>query len=191
MSQMTELAKTINFESAAFSVFSRLVQGQGPGLMVLWGGAPGHPKKVNKSYFLNMVQQVESGPETVKAFVPSFVWEILENLEPDHYQCVRLKEDSGLTPYALYPTPLSIVLPLALSKAAYRKGLRPAGQIVILGDDLQEYMRFNRSANEEFLAEFGQELDKQAELTFIGASQLTWNAKEVLGQNRVLPLGWD
>jgi len=191
MSQMTELSETINFGTVAFKVFSRLAQGQGPGLMVLWGGTPDNPKKTNKSYFLNMVQQVESSPKTVEAFVPAFVWEILEDLQPDHYQCVRLREDSGLSPYALYPTPLSVVLPLALSNAVYRRGLKPMRQIVVLADELQEYMRFNQRANEEFLAKFGQELDKQAELTFIGASQLTWNAKEVLGQNRVLPLGWD
>jgi hypothetical protein len=191
MSQMSELSKTINFESAAFSVFSRLVEGQGPGLMALWGGTPDNPKKANKSYFLNMIQQVEISPETVKPFVPAFVWEILADIEPEHYQCVRLKEDSGLSPYALYPTPLSVVLPLALSKAAYRRGLKPASQIVILADDLQEFMRFNRASNEEFLTKLGQELDKQAEISFVGASQLPWDAREVLGQNRVLALGWD
>ncbi|KTB47428.1 hypothetical protein DEALK_02730 [Dehalogenimonas alkenigignens] len=190
MSQMTELAKTVNFENAAYSVFSRLVQGQGPGLMVLWGGTPDNPEKANKSYFLNMIQQVEDSPETVKSYVPAFVWEILADLEPGHYQCVRLKEDSGLSPYALYPMPLSIVLPLALAKAAYRRGLKPASHIVILADDLQEFMRFNRASNEEFLTKLGQELDKQAEISFIGASQMTWNAK-ILGDDRILALGWD
>ena len=60
------LEKTMNFPSAANKVFQRLILGEGPGLLVLWGGLPGEPKKANKTYFLNTVEAFQKGPAPAK-----------------------------------------------------------------------------------------------------------------------------
>ncbi len=192
MSELSELFKAMNFESTAHTVFERLINGNGPGLLVLWGGSPGEAIKANKTYFLNMVETFQKGAKPAKPHASDYLWDLLKQLEPDHYQCVRVKEDSNLSDYALYQTPLSVAISLALAGAVNRRGLTVARNIVILCDDIHEFMRRpHLQANEEFLRELASSLDKQTVVTFLGASRLTWNAKAIVGQERALALGWD
>ena len=102
-----------------------------------------------------------------------------------------MKEDSLLPENALYQTPLSALVPLALAGAINRKGMVREHNVVILCDDIHEFVRYNPQVNEQFLRDLAQALDKQTTLTFIGSSRLDWDAKTILGDERVLPLGWD
>ncbi len=198
LGKLNELVKTMNFESTAFKVFSRLVAGEGPGLLVLWGGHPGDAVKANKSYFLDVVEAFEQGV-TPKALsvLPDDLQELLNQLESGHYQCVRVKEDYPLpVPGSIYETPLSVAVPLAIAGAAYRRGLAPERNLVILCDDIQKFMEYNMRANEQYLRDLALWLDRQITVTFLGASQLTWNAKATLDSDsfkggHALPLGWD
>ena len=194
LSKIKQLVKTMNFDFAALAVFNRLVLGEGPGLLVLWGGNPGDKVKVNKSYFLDMVEAFEQGgaAPSVVSILPEQLQEVLQQLEPGHYQCVRVKEDCHLSSCSnIYRMPLSIAVPLAIAGAAHRRGLVEGCNLVILCDDIQEFMHHNQGDNERFLRELATSLDNQISVTFLGASQLTWNPNEVLEPSRVLPLGWD
>ncbi|MFC1875423.1 hypothetical protein ACFLY3_04690 [Chloroflexota bacterium] len=71
MSEMSDLANTINFENTAYKVFSRLVLDDGPGLLVVRGGWPGKLPKANKTYFLNIVENFQKGMK------PGFLPELL------------------------------------------------------------------------------------------------------------------
>ncbi|MDP2918639.1 MAG: hypothetical protein Q8O43_00230 [Dehalococcoidia bacterium] len=198
LGKLTELIKVMNFESTAFTVFNRLVLEKGPGLFVLWGGNPGDVKKANKSYFLDMVETFEQGmAPTAANILPDQLQELLQQLDPSHYQCVRVIEDYLLPANGdVYATPLSIAIPLAIAGAAHRRGLEDGRNLVILCDDIQEFMKYNLRANEQYLHDLSLWLDRQTIVTFIGASQLTWNAKAVLDQDHfkgshALALGWD
>ena len=193
LSKIKQLVKIMNFDFAALTVFNRLVLGEGPGLLVLCGGNPGDKVKVNKSYFLDMVEAFEQGAApSVVSILPEQLQEVLQQLEPGHYQCVRVKEDCHLSSCSnIYRMPLSIAVPLAIAGAAHRRGLAEDCNLVILCDDIQEFMHHNQGDNERFLRELATSLDNQASITFLGASQLIWNANKALDSSKVLPLGWD
>ena len=193
LSKIKQLIKAVNFDSAALTVFQRLVLGEGPGLLVLWGGNPGDKVKANKSYFLDMVEAFEQGiTSAISSVFPEQLQELLQQLEPGYYQCVRVKEDCPLSSSTnIYRTPLSIALPLAIAGAAHRRGIAEDCNLVILCDDIHEFMHHNQGDNERFLIELATALDNQTSITFLGASQLTWNANNVLDKSRVLALGWD
>ena len=112
-------------------------------------------------------------------------------LQPDHYQCVSVIKDCASSGDNIYKTPMAVAVPLALAWAAYRRGLAAGRNLVILCDDIDRFMEHDRQSNEQFLRELAILLDGQTSITFLGASRLTWNAKTVLGSDRVLPLGWD
>ncbi len=196
LGKLNELIKTMKFESTAITVFHRLVLGEGPGLLVLWGGNPGDTVKANKSYFLNVVEAFEQGV-TPKALsvLPDKLQELLEQLESGHYQCVRVIEDCHLQSGGnIYTTPLSVAVPLAIAGAAHRKGLMAGCNLVILCDDIQKFMKYNLRANEQYMRDLALWLDRQRAVTFFGASQLTWNAKAMLDSDpfkggHALPLG--
>lgn len=193
-SKISQLAKkTMNFESTAFTVFQRVILGEGHGLLVLWGGSPDNPVKANKGYFLEMVETFAKGALPAKLYVSEYLWELLGQLESGHYQYVRVIEDcSVFLPHnKIYETPLAVAVPMALAGAVYRRGLNSGRKIVILCDDIQEFMRYNQAANQKFLVELARSFDSQTTVTFLGASQLTWDAKANLGSARALPLGWD
>jgi hypothetical protein len=189
--KLSALKETMNFESTAFTVYTRLIQGKGPGLFVVWGGEPNGPK-TNKTYFLNAVESFQTGAKAAKPFVPDFLWNLLEQLEPSFYQCIDVIKDCPVQHHGnIYQTPLSIALPMAVATAACRRGLEAGRKIVILCDNIEQFMEHNRQANEQFLRELARSLDNQTKITFLGASQLTWDAKGVLGSDYALPLGWD
>jgi len=185
--------KTMNFESTAFTVFQRLVLGEGPGLLVLWGGSPDNPVKANKSYFLEMVETLAKGAMPVKPYVTDQLEQLLAQLESGHYQCVRVIEDSALVlPHSkIYKIPLAVAVPLAVAGAVNRRGLSTGRNMVILCDDIHKFMEYNKRENEQFLKELATFLDSQTNVTFLGASQLIWHAKTILSWERVLNLGWD
>ena len=190
MSELTELAKTENVWNAVVKVFARLERDMGPGLFVLWGGYPGEKKKANKTYFLNMVASFEHGAQGGKHIFPDDLWAWLAELKPNVYQCIRIKDDSGLLNEELYSTPLSAVVPLALAGAVSRRGLATGRKLVILCDNLQEFLHYNQTANEQYLRDLALALDKQTLVTFLGASRIeSWDAKFTLTEERILPLG--
>jgi hypothetical protein len=197
-SKIKALIKTMNFEYTATTVFNRLIHTDGPGLLVLWGGHPGDVKKTNKSYFLDMVETFEKEiPEHTLNMFSENLHNVLQQLEPGRYRCVRVVEDTHLAANeTVYAVPLSIVVPLAIAGAINRKGFEDGRNLVILCDDLQKFMQYHRAENEQYLRDLSLWLNRQSVVTFLGASQLIWNAKNVLDPNpiavkHVLPLGWD
>jgi hypothetical protein len=191
LDKLKALVKTMNFESAASSVFGRLLLGQNPGLMVLWGGNKGGPK-VNKTYFLDMIEGFQDGlPPGALGVLPSNLTKLLIS-HPKAYQCVRVEMDSGIPQNQLFETPLALLVPLAIARAGQRRGLVAGRRVVILCDDLDEHMRSGHSLpNEAFLKELSKSLDLDDTVTFIGTSRLSWDAKGKLGYDRALALGWD
>ncbi len=148
-SKIKALTKTMNFEYTAATVFNRLIHTDGPGLLVLWGGYPGDVKKANKSYFLDMVETFgKEIPEHTLNMFSENLHNVLQQLEPGRYQCVRVLEDTHLAANEnIYAVPLSIVVPLAIAGASYRKGLEDGRNLVILCDDLQKFMQHHRAEN--------------------------------------------
>jgi hypothetical protein len=192
MSELSVLFNTPGADEAAKVVFTRLISNEGPGLLVLWGGSANQMKKVNKGYFLNMVEKFQEEAKAAKAYASPELWDILKYLKPNSYQWVRVKEDSGLPDSTLYQTPLSIVVTLAIAGAASRRGLGAEKKTVILCDDIQKFMQADNSqVNEAYLRGLALILDNQSLVTFLGASRQEWWAYHVLGDNRVLPLGGD
>ena len=122
---------------------------------------------------------------------------LLQQLEPGKYRCVRVLEDTRLASNEnVYAVPLSIIVPLAIAGAVYRKGYEDGHNLVILCDDLQKFMEYHRAENEQYLRDLSLWLNRQSIVTFLGASQLTWDAKTALDSdpsngNHVLALGWD
>lgn len=97
---------------------------------------------------------------------------------------------------SIYEIPLSVAVPLAIAGAAHRRGLVDGRNLVILCDDIQEFMKYNMRANEQYLHDLSLWLDRQTIVTFLGASRLTWNAKAALDsdpskEGHALALGWD
>ena len=192
LTELTELSQTPNFDSALYKVFSRLINGEGPGLLVLWGGVPGEIKKANKGYFLNLVEIFQRGVKASESQFSEYVWNLLQQLEPDDYHCIRVIENSPLPKSSLYQTPLSVTLPLAIAGAVHRNGWVTGRKMVILCDNFQEFIRFNKQANEQYLRDLAPALDLQTDMTFIGASRMVgWDAESVLGSDRLVNLGWD
>lgn len=182
----------MNFESAAYSVFQRLIIGEGSGLLVLWGGEPSEEQKAGKTSFLKMVDAFQNGAAPAKPYVSKYpyLWKLLAQLEPGHYQCVWVEGDFPLEKSKLYQTPLAVAVPLAIAGAVHRRGLSSGRNIVILCDDIDEFMRYGGNANEKFLHDFGDSLDEQKVVTFLGASRKSWDANHKL-PGRWLALGWD
>jgi len=152
---------------------------------VLWGGQPGDTKKANKSYFLDMVEAFE---EEIPGYGVNMFSEnlrnLLQQLDPGQYRCVRVLEDTHLAPNeTLYDVPLSIVVPLAIAGAVNRKGFEDGHNLVILCDDLQKFMQHHRAENEQYLRDLSLWLNRQSVVTFLGASRLTWDAKTALDSN--------
>ena len=122
---------------------------------------------------------------------------LLQQLEPGKYRCVRVLEDTRLASNEnVYAVPLSIIVPLAIAGAVYRKGYEDGHSLVILCDDLQKFMEYHRAENEQYLRDLSLWLNRQSIVTFLGASQLTWDGKTALAYDlskgdHVLQLGWD
>lgn len=197
-SKIKALTQTINFEYAAATVFNRLIYTDGPGLLILWGGHPGDVKKANKSYFLSMVEAFEEEiPKNTLNMFSENLRNILLQLNMGRYQCVRVGEDTQLAANEnIYAVPLSIVVPLTIAGAIYRKGFREGRKLVILCNDLQNFTQYNLTENEQYLRNLSLWLNRQSLVTFIGASQITWNAKAALDLDpfavkHVISLGWD
>lgn len=190
--KINEIQKVKHWGRNTVILFNRLILAEGPGLFVLWGGSPDNPVKANKSYFLEMVETFTKEPISAKPFVTGELWELLGQLQSGHHQCVRVIEDCSLVlpPSKIYETPLAVAVPLALSAAANRRGLSVGRNILILCDNIQEFMKYNKRENEQFLRELAASLDNQTVVTFLGASQVTWDASEILSFNRLLYLGW-
>ncbi len=188
---------TINFEPAAIKVFLRLIRNDGPGLLVLQGGEPGI-KPANKSLFLGMVQEFTDGASSEKTFLSSYypdLWDLLEQLDSHHYyQCCDVKQilKRTMSEDEIYSTPLSVAVTYALAFEGKAHGFTPYRKMVILCDNIEKYMRFNKESNENYLRDLASKLDGQQEVTFLGATQLIWyEAESVLGSERLIPLGGD
>ena len=150
---LNTLKNTINFETVATQVFSRLIHGTGPGLLVIYGPPHNPPwpdeKKVNKTYFLNVVEALQHGcPDMVKEFVSPELWSLLSRLNsispeawhlaPRHnesaYQCtniVNIIKEFNLEPGAAnFRIPLGVTTSVALALTAT--------QVDYLGQETEE-----------------------------------------------------
>lgn len=195
---LSSLKKTINFETTAKQVFDRLVSGHGPGLLVIYGPSI----SANKTRFLKSVEAFQAGcPPVAQQFVSPELWALLKQVHEDMYQCVNVPsaiKEFNLDPgVASYRIPLGITVPMALALAASATGIMKNTRIVILCDDLQDFMSYNQAANEQFLVELSRVLDKRSEVTFLGTARTSdtaypsWNPLPILGVEHVLNLGWD
>lgn len=196
--RLSNLEKTINFETVATQVFNRLIHGQGPGLLVLYGP----DIKANKTYFMDVVEAFQQGcPPIAKDFVSSELWSLLSRLHTDMYQCINLVnviKEFDLEPGATssYRIPLGVTISVALAITAQASGLEKGGKVVILCDDLPKFLEYNTEANEQFLIELSRVLSNRKEMTFLAAARLKeaspyWDAPALLGSEHVLNLGWD
>ncbi len=200
------LQGTMNFELVSEVVFKRLIYGQGPGLLVIYGPPhdPPYPEEEpsNKTFLLNVVEALQHGcPEIVEEWVSSELWSLLSRLREDTYQCVNIVkiikefnlEHPGVTSYRI---PLGVTTSVALSLVAHTNGIDIGKKVVILCDDLPKFMNYNTEANERFLIELSRVLDNRPEITFLAAARLKgeysgWDAPALLGFEHVLNLGWD
>ena len=199
--RLSNLEKTINFETVATQVFNRLIHGHGPGLLVLYGPPPPEDVKANKTYFLDIVEAFQQGcPPIAKDFVSSELWSLLSRLHTDMYQCINIVniiKEFNLEPGATsYRIPLGVTASVALAIAAQANGLEKGGNVVILCDDLHKFMGYNKEANEQFLIALSCVLNDRKEMTFLAAARLKeaypcWDAPALLGSEYVLNLGWD
>ncbi|MBI2859860.1 MAG: hypothetical protein HYX90_12395 [Chloroflexi bacterium] len=191
------LVKAMNFESAAYAVFQRLILGEGPGLLVVWGGQPNEPVKANKSYFLDMVESFQNGMTVSQEAVPDSLRDLFGQLKPGQYQCVRVAKQYLLLNGKPYHAPLAVAVTTALATTAQRPGLEVGRHVVLLCDDLHAFMydKSNGLLDQIFLKRLAQYLDNQKSITFLGASQLGWAANKALDAElpgtHTLPLGWD
>jgi len=138
---LNALKNTINFETVATQVFNRLIDGSGPGLLVIYGPphVPPWPdeKKGNKTYFLNVVEAFQRGcPDMVQEFVSAELWSLLSRLNSispelwsqlprrneSTYQCtniVNIIKKFKLEPGASnYRIPLGVTTSVALALTA-------------------------------------------------------------------------
>jgi hypothetical protein len=200
--QWKELAETTNFEMTAETVFRRLIRGQGPGVIVLWGPGRWGPQRAHKTRFLDAVRYLaRKGPLSAKEFVSlkyPKLWQLMLELEAGQYDCVTIGNHLSFPDD--YSRPLSVCLVGGLGLET-REGFHKVRSLAVICDDLQRYMKWPEDAlarNLLYLRELADYLDKQTSVTFIGAwSKDEWPLadqealdKSGLLDNHVLPLGW-
>jgi hypothetical protein len=193
---LSYLQNTVNFESAFSQVFERVIHGNGNGLIILQG-----PSKIaNKSFFLNMVGAFQKGvPPSVRGYFPSDFSRLLDDIDTSRYQCVNIKNDCPpqvtKTYGTVYRVPLYIALPFSLTSASRMRGLKKGSRIVVLCDDLNEFIPHNKESNMTFLKQLAGLLFDQKDLTFIAAYQTSSYNNEGLENTDLsiycLPVGYD
>ena len=189
---LSYLQKTMHFESVFRQVFERIVGGRGHGLMILQG-----PSKIaNKSFFLKMVKAFQKGvPPNAKVYFSSDLQRLLAEVDTSDYQCVDIKEDCPIKPHSnIYRVPLYLALPFSLASASQKRGLKKGHKIVILCDDLQEFIPHNQESNMTFLKQLAELTYNRMEITFLGAYTLDIYGKgleKTALSSHILPLGYD
>lgn len=186
------LQKTMNFELVASKVFGRVTHGEGQGLIIVQG-----PSGIaNKTFFLNTVKAFQKGvPSCANTYFSDDLQRLLAEVDISHYQCVDIKEDypSGIYDN-LYRVPLYIALPLSLASASQKRGLKEGHKIVVLCDDLHEFIPHNQESNLTFLKQLAELLHNLKDITFLGAYTLNYYGKgleDTVLSNYVLALGYD
>jgi len=194
---LSYLRNTVNFEPAFSQVFERVLHGNGNGLIILQG-----PSKIaNKSFFLNLVSAFQKGVHpSVRGYFPSHLSRLLDDIDASGYQCVNIKNDCPpqvtKTYGTVYRVPLYIALPFSLTFASQMRGLKKGSKMVILCDDLHEFISHNKESNMTFLKQLSGLLFDQKNLTFIAAYQTSsYNNNEGLENTDLsiycLPIGYD
>jgi hypothetical protein len=183
------LHDTVNFKWAAHAVFNRLAHAQGNSMIVLQG-----PTEIgNKSYFLKMVKAFQRGvPEMAKLFFPEDMQRLVSELDSIRYQCVDIEEEF---PKASRE-PLHTLLPFAMASALRKRGLRKGQQVLILCDNLNDFMQHNES-DVSFLKEWADRNPK--DITFLGAytlqhsisGKLENGLENAIGYSSTHALGYD
>jgi len=190
------LKNTVNFEPALSQVFERVLHGNGNGLIILQG-----PSKIaNKSFFLNLVDAFQKGvPPSVKGYFRSNLSRLLDDIDASGYQCVSIKNDCppqvAKTYGTVYRVPLYIALPFSLTSASQMRGLKKGSKVIILCDDLHEFIPHNKESNMTFLKQLAGLLFGQKNLTLIAAYQTSGYNNEGLENTDLsiycLPIGYD
>lgn len=196
---LNSLQETMWFELVASNVIDRIVNATGHGLMIIQG-----PSKVsNKSRFLKLISSFQSGvPLNAAEYVSQDLRRKLDELNATRYQCINVKTDCEIEPdLELYRTPLSIVIPLSMAAASMKRGLKKGHKVVVLCDDLNEFLYRDAEPNIPFLRTLADSLDNHKDITFIGAYTVIVNGdfgnhggsdlKETILAKYVLPLGYD
>jgi len=158
------------------------------------------PQVANKSFFLNLVGAFQKGvPSGVKGSFPSTLSRLLDEINVSHYQCVDIKKDCPpqvtKTFGTVYRVPLYIALPFSLTSVSQMRGLKKGNKIVILCDDLHEFIPHNKESNMTFLKQLAGLLLDQKNLTFIAAYRTSGYKNEGLENTELsiycLPIGYD
>jgi hypothetical protein len=193
---LSYLQNTVNFESAFSQVFKRVIHGNGNGLIILQG-----PSKIaNKSFFLNLVGAFQKGVHpSVRGYFPSNFSRLLDDIDASSYQCVNIKNDCPpqvtKTYGIVYRVPLYMALPFSLTSASQMRGLKKGSRIVVLCDDLNEFIPHNKESNMTFLKQLAVLLFDQKDLTFVAAYQTSGYNNEGLENTDLsiycLPVGYD
>lgn len=188
---LSYLQKTMHFESVFRQVFERIVGGQGHGLIIIQG-----PSEIaNKSFFLKMVKAFQKGvPPNAKEYFSSDLQRLLAQVDTSHYQCVDIKEDCPIGASDLCAIPLYLTLPLSLASASQKRGLKKGRRVVVLCDDLHEFLRHNQTEQMVFLGQIAGLARDYKELMLLGAYALDWNGKGLENtalSEYVLALGYD
>ena len=193
---LSYLKNTVNFEPAFSQVFERILHGNGNGLIILQG-----PSKIaNKSFFLNLVDAFQKGvPPSVRGYFPSHLSRLLDDIDASSYQCVNINKDCPpqvtKTYGTVYRVPLYIALPFSLTSASQMRGLKKGRKMVILCDDLHEFIPHNKESNMTFLKQLAGLLLDQKNLTLIAAYQTSDYNDEGLENTDLsiycLPIGYD
>lgn len=158
------LQNTENFESVFRHVFERVMHGKGYGLLILKGPS----KEANKSYFLNMVKAFQDGvPLKAKQYFSDDLQRLLGEVDVSQYQCVDIKEDCPMD--NVLGVPLYLTLPFSLASASQKRGLKKAHKIIVLCDDLQEFLGNNEKEQMLFLGQIANFTNSYKEITFLGA----------------------
>jgi len=189
MNWLTTLKKTPNFYAVANKTFRRILKGEQPALIIIRGGLPGKSPKCNKTLFLKLVESLPDNVDSYTYALPDFLTDIINQSEGEFYRCVNLRDDSNFAESVLYSIPLSVVATMAIANATTREGWELGRHMVLICDNLEKYMDIHSEENEYFLRNLAGALEGQTAITFIGATQMVWEAEKVLGAEYLVSLG--
>jgi hypothetical protein len=155
----------------------------------------GPPQKGNKSFFLNMVKAFQKGvPSQAMEYFSDDFQRLLAKVDISHFDCVDVKEDYPIVPANLYEVPLCLTLPLSLASASQKKGLKKGHKMVVLCDDLQEFLRHDDFHQMAFLKQIAGLTSVYKEFVFLGAYTLDGFGKgleNTVLSDYTLALGYD
>ncbi len=136
---------------------------------------------------------------SVIGYFSSNLSRLLDEINVNPYQCVDIKKDCPpqvtKTYGTLYRVPLYMALPFCLTSASQMRGLKKGSKMVILCDDLHDFILQNMESNMTFLKQLAGLLFDHKNLTFVATYQTSGYNNEGLKNTDLsiycLPIGYD